>query len=143
MNPTIPSMLMILLGVIWFGMWAKSIFKGLQSRHWTDGVGKVVGIADHSFSYQRPSKYHGTVTVPYNRKSYQVHYEVAGKQYETSNYRFGALIDIQNHRMKEGLRVPIKINPRDHSEAVVKPGVPLTALLGLVPVVIGLVWMWT
>ena len=143
MNPTIPSILALLIGVIWFALWAKLIRKGLLSRKWIDGTGTVSEVRDHSFSYKRPSQYHGAVTAGYDRKSFHVQYEIDGSRYTTANYRFGSLIDTQDPNVRKGLRLPIKINPDDHSEAVVKPGVPKTALLGLIPVVIGIVWMWT
>jgi hypothetical protein len=69
---------------------------------------------------------------------YLYQYHVAGKEYQTEDYCFGARGEMRRATYMIGQHVPVYYNPNNPAEAVIERGLKATALIGLLPLSLGL-----
>ena len=117
---------------------------GLSSYRWAITEGTIVDSHDDSFTISGIGGTSGSsvdVPVEYKETAHIYEYQVEGRTYRCSNYCFGGWSERLGAAYHIGTKVPVYYDPRHPETAVLRRGIQLGAIFGVVPIGVALFWL--
>ena len=140
--------IIVFLGLESLGVWllysARHLVRlGLASYKWASTEGMIVDSSDASF-YTDGLDNTGTGIVPvqYQETAHTYEYQVNGRTYRSSTFCFGGHAEMATAAYLVGTRVPVYYDPKRPEVAVLRRGVQLGAVFGIVPIAAGFFWFF-
>jgi hypothetical protein len=137
MNATSVTVLVALAGSgVWLLYQTRDLIRlGLSSYKWPSTEGTIVDSHDNSFTIAGVDQTStGIVPVEYKETAHIYEYCVDGRTYSGSNYCFGAWADSAMAAYLIGTKVPVYYDPRCPEVAVLRRGLQLGAVVGVLPI---------
>ncbi len=130
-----------------FGAWllygARDLVRlGFASYKWQKTEGTIIDSHDDSFTLTGIDRNYGISAVKYKETVHDYVYEVAGQMYKGNTYCFGGWAETSGAAYLIGTRVPVYYDPKQPERAVLRPGLQLGAIFGLVPIAAALIWIF-
>jgi hypothetical protein len=121
-----------------FGVWLlyanpELIRLGLLSYRWATTEGTIVDSIDNSFVSAGITRNFGIGPVQNNETTHVFEYVVDGRPYRSSAFCFGNYLDIAGAAYLIGTKVPVYYDPKHPEMAVLKRGIQIGAIMGIVP----------
>jgi hypothetical protein len=117
---------------------------GLLSYKWQKTEGTIIDSRDDSFTISGIGGTSGSsvdVPVEYKETAHDYMYEVAGEFYRSSTYCFGGWSERSGAAYLIGTKVPVYYDPKHPELAVLRRGLQLGAIFGLVPIGVAFLWL--
>lgn len=132
--------------LISFGAWllysSRDLIRlGLASYKWPKTEGTIIDSRDDSFIIDGIDRNQGVGPVKYKETVHDYVYEVAGTMYKGKTYCFGGHAENAGAAYLIGTKVPVYYDPKNPESAVLRPGLQLSVLVGLVVSGMGLAWL--
>jgi hypothetical protein len=121
------------------------IWHGLSSYWWSRTEGKIVKSKPVAFAVPgTPGDGRSRSWIPalqYCETDYSYVYVVESKAYRSSTYCFGGWMDRAGAEYSRREKVTVYYDPRYPGMSVLKRGIKFSAVFGLIPVMMGILWV--
>jgi len=131
-----------------FGVWllycSRDLIRlGLASTKWAKTQGLIVDSYDNSFFTPGINNTNtGVVSARYRETAHVYEYLAGGRMHRCSKYCFGGWADRLAAAYSIGTVVTVYYDPKQPEQAVLKPGIQLGAIFGIVPIATALLWLY-
>lgn len=118
---------------------------GLASYKWSKTEGTVIDSRDASFAISGVGGTSGEsygVPVEYKETVHDYIYEVAGQMYRCSTYCFGGWAENAAATYAVGTKVTVHYDPKHPEVAVLRRGIQVGAVFGLIPIGMAFFWLF-
>ena len=140
----------VFAGLLGWGIWliygARDLIRlGMASYRWSSTEGTVIDSRDASFTISGVGGTSGEsygVPVEYKETVHEYVYEVAGQVYRCSTYCFGGWVENATAAYAIGTKVTVHYDPKHPEVAVLRPGVQVGAVFGIVPIGAAFLWLF-
>ncbi len=140
--------IIVFVALLGFGAWllygAKDLIRlGLASYMWPSTEGTVIDSRDNSFTIAGLDRTGtGVVPVEYKETVHDYLYNVDGQTYRCSTYCFGGWAENATAAYAIGTKVTVYYDPKHPEVAVLRRGLQLSAVFGLVPIGAAFLWLF-
>jgi hypothetical protein len=131
----ISSLILVAAGVALLVYERESIYWGVKSRQWPTTLGRLVARTDDPIDVMHSVGVNGLVRMAGSVPVYWYEYSVNDTTYRANRYSFGSVFDTLAPHYTLDEPVAVYYDPANPRDSVLKPGPPVGAFIGLVPIV--------